>query len=111
MLRKCADSQITEYKNHNLTIRLSADTLEDIKKDPLIVLSDVLSWADCSFIGETYCLNNWETGHTIYNCYSDRVYIFPWRYLDDIMDGKTIRLYARKPDETENEILKGEELA
>lgn len=100
----------TEYKNGNITIRYGADTIADAKKDPILVLSEVISWIDCYFIGETYCLSNYETGHTIYNAYSDLVYVFPWRALEDLEAGKTVRLYARKPDETDREIIAGEGL-
>lgn len=106
MLRKT--EYCTEYKNGNLTIKYDADKIADAVKDPVLTISDVLSWIDCYFIGETYCLSNFETGHTIYNLYSDLIYIFPWRALDDLQNGKTIRLYARQPDENDREILAGE---
>jgi hypothetical protein len=103
MLRKT--DYCTEYKNGNITIKYDADAIAESERDELLVLSDILSWIDCNFIGETYCLSNYETGHTIYNYYSDLVYIFPWSALADLRNGKTVRLYARKPDETDREIL------
>ena len=103
MLRKT--EYCTEYKNGNLTIKYDADKIADAVKDPVLTISDVLSWIDCEFIGETYCLSNYETGHTIYNAYSDLVYIFPWSALEALQNGKTIRLYARTPDENDREII------
>ncbi len=97
-----------EYKNGNITVKLDKTAIEDMKKDETLIISDILSWLDCYFIGETYCLNNWETGHTLYNVYSDLVYIFPWRYLETLKAGKTVRLYARKPDENDRETIKNE---
>lgn len=97
-----------EYKNHNITIHLDKEGIKDFEKDEVLAISDLLFWIDCDFIGETYCLNNWETGHTIYNFYSDKVYIFPWRYLEDLKQGKTIRLYALEPNDTDREIIEGE---
>ena len=108
MLRK--SDYCTVYKNGNITIRYDADTIADSKRDPVLIISDVLSWIDCYFIGETYCLSNYETGHTIYNAYSDLVYIFPLRALEDLEAGKTVRLYARQPDETNREIFEREGL-
>lgn len=109
MLRESDHYGITrEYKNHNITIRLDKDGLQEFEKDELLILSDLLFWIDCDFIGETYCLNNWETGHTIYNSYSDKVYIFPWRCLEELKQGKTIRLYALAPDDTDREIIERE---
>lgn len=106
MLRK--SDYCKEYKNGNITIKYNSDMIQASKKDDVLTISDVLSWIDCYFIGETYCLSNYETGHTIYNVYSDLVYIFPWRFLEDLEAGKTIRLYARRPDENDREILETE---
>ena len=78
------------------------------RKDNILVLSSLLDMIDCYFIGETYCLSNWATGHTIYNSYSDLVYVFQWSEIEELERGKTIRLYARKPNETDKEILEKE---
>lgn len=99
---------IREYKNGNITIKYYKEGIEESKKDNVLLLSSLLEMIDCSFIGETYCLSNWETGHTIYNAYSDLVYVFPWSEIEELEQGKTIRLYARKPDETDKEILEKE---
>lgn len=106
MLR--ATDYCKEYKNGNITIKYDSETIKEAEKDEILTVSSVLEWLDCSFVGETYCLNNWETGHTLYNCYSDLVYIFPWRLLEDLKQGKTVRLYAMKPNETDREILESE---
>lgn len=106
MLRK--SDYCKEYKNGNITVKYDRDKIQESKKDNVLTISDVLNWIDCYFIGETYCLSNYETGHTLYNAYSDLIYIFPWRYLEDLENGKTIRLYARRPDETDREILETE---
>lgn len=94
-----------EYKNGNITIKYDRETIEESKKDSVLTLDSVLTWLDCQFIGETYCLNNWETGHTIYNAYSDLCYVFPWSLIEELEAGKTIRLYARKVDETDRELI------
>ena len=86
----------TEYKNGNITIKLDQDAIKEMKKDEILFISDALFWIDCNFFGETFCLSNYETGHMIYNAYSDLCYIFPWRYLEDLKQGKTVRLYARQ---------------
>ena len=106
MLRK--SDYCKEYKNGNITVKYDRDKIQDSKKDQILTLVSVLEWLDCSFIGETYCLSNYETGHTLYNAYNDLVYVFPWRLLEDLENGKTIRLYARRPDENDREILETE---
>lgn len=97
-----------EYKNGNLTIKYDAETIQEAEKDAVLILACVLEEIDCDFFGETYCLNNFETGHSVYNAYSDLVYVFPWRLLDELQKGKTIRLHARKPDAADLEIINNE---
>ena len=97
-----------EYKNGNIIIKYDRDMIAESKRDSLLTLSSVLDEIDCYFIGETYCLNNYETGHTVYNAYSDLVYIFPWRELETLASGKAVKLFARKPDETDRELIEME---
>lgn len=103
MLRKT--NYCKEFKNGNINIKLDAAGIEEMKKDEVLFISDCLSWVDCDFIGETYCISNYETGHTIYNAYSDLVYVFPWSYLENLKQGETVKLYARRPDEYDRELL------
>lgn len=104
------DGIIKEYKNGNITIKYYKDGIRESKRDSLLTLSSLLDMIDCYFIGETYCLSNYETGHTIYNAYSDLVYIFPWRDLETLASGKTVKLFARKPDETDRELIERGEM-
>lgn len=50
-----------QFKNGNINLRIPREDLEDLKKDQVLYLSELLSWNNCDFIGETYCLNNFET--------------------------------------------------
>ncbi len=97
-----------QFKNGNLSIHVEKEDLEDYLKDQVFFLSDLLWHMNCEFIGETFCLSNWETGHLIYNSYMDCCYIFPWRELETLADGKTVKLYARKPTEDELELIEKE---
>lgn len=97
-----------EYKNGNIIIRYDHDMIAESKRDSLLTLSSVLDEIDCSFIGETYCLGNYETGHTVYNAYSDLVYVFAWSELETLEAGKAVKLFARKPDETDRELIEME---
>ena len=98
----------TQFKNGNLSIRVEKEDLEDYLKDQVFFLSDLLWYMNCDFIGDTFCLSNWETGHLIYNSYMDCCYIFPWRELETLADGKTVKLYARKLTEDERELIEKE---
>ena len=94
-----------EFKNGNINIKFDHAAIEEMKKDELLFLSDCLSRIDCDFIGETYCLSNYDVGHTLYNSYSDLVYIFPWSCLEELKAGKTVKLYARKPEIEDRELI------
>ena len=96
---------IKEFNNGNLNIKLDKPAIETISKRGYDVyfLTDLFSWLDTYFIGETYCISNYETGHTLYNLYSDLVYVFPWSCLETLKQGKTVKLYAHKPDSWERE--------
>ncbi len=97
-----------EYKNGNIIIKYDRDMIAKSKRDSLLTLSSVLDEIDCSFIGETYCLSNYETGHTVYNAYSDLVYVFTWSKLEALEAGKAVKLFARKPDEADRELIEME---
>lgn len=97
-----------EYKNGNIIIKYDREMIAESKRDSVLTLSSVLSEIDCCFIGETYCLNNYETGHTVYNAYSDLVYVFAWSELEALEAGKAVKLFARKPDETDRELIEME---
>ena len=110
MLRENYNNEalVREYKNGNLLIRYYPEGREFAARDEILALSEALDLVDCYFIGDTYCLSNWETGHTIYNAYSDLVYIFAWSDLEKLAAGRAVRLYARRPDETDREIISRE---
>ena len=94
----------TQFKNGNLNIRIEKEDLEEYWNNQVFFLSDLLWHLSCEFVGESFCLSNFEMGHLIYNYYKDCCYIFPWRELETLADGKTVKLYAHKvTDEERNE--------
>ena len=88
MLRKT--DYCKEYKNGNITIKFDPELIELAKRDSVLALVSALETIDCYFIGETYCLSNYAMGHTIYNAYSDLVYVFLWSEIEELERGKTI---------------------
>lgn len=94
-----------QFNNGNLNIQIPKEDLAEFNKDQVLFLDDILSGLDCEFIGETYCLNNFETGHTIFNSYMNCCYIFAWSDLDRLAAGKTVKLYARPVTEDDREIM------
>lgn len=101
-------TNIKEFINGNINLRFDRNMIEEAQKDDVLTLASLLETLDCYFIGETYSLSNYETGHTIYNAYSDLMYVFAWNALEELKQGKTVKLYARKPGETDREILESE---
>ena len=97
-----------EFHNGNLNIRFGEDDIKNARVDELLVLSSILSSVDCELIGDSYCLGNFEMGHTIYNAHSDLVYVFHWSALEVLKEGKTVKLYGRKPDLDERELIEKE---
>ena len=97
-----------ELENGDMIIKLDSEYIRDMEKDDVSVILSVMSDACCQFIGDTYCLDDFETGHTIYNYFSDVIYVFPWRYLDDLKQGKSVKLIAEVPDEDDRELIRDE---
>ena len=93
---------IKEFKNGNLHIKYSTDHNE------WEMLSGILERLDCYVVGEEFCLGNYDMGCMIYNAYSDLVYIFRFGDFEKLEEGKTIILYARKPDSEEREEIEKE---
>lgn len=98
----------TQFKNGNLNVKIEKEDLEDFKKDQVFFLSDLLWWMNCDFIGETFCLNNFETGHLIYNSYMDCCYVFAWSDLDKLAEGKSVKLFAREVTDEDRELIERE---
>ena len=98
----------TQFKNGNLNVKIEKEDLEDFKKDQVFFLSDLLWWMNCDFIGETFCLNNFETGHLIYNSYMNCCYIFAWSDLDKLAEGKSVKLFAREVTDEDRELIERE---
>lgn len=98
----------TQFKNGNINVKIEKEDLEDFNKDQVFFLSDLLWYMNCEFIGETFCLGNYETGHLIYNSYMDCCYIFAWSDLDKLAEGKSVKLYAREVTDEDRELIERE---
>ena len=98
----------TQFKNGNINVKIEKEDLEDFSNDQVFFLSDLLWYMNCEFIGETFCLGNYETGHLIYNSYMDCCYIFAWSDLDKLAEGKSVKLYAREVTDEDRELIERE---
>ena len=105
---------IKEFQNGNINFRFTPEQIAELKTGKISAV-EVISWIldeiDCYFIGEQYGLSNYTTGATIYNAYSDLCYIIDFSDIETVlMSGRYLKLYARKPDETDREIIEREGL-
>ena len=96
------DGLIKEFNNHNINLNLSNDSINDIKTgkfSDIEILSFLLENLDSYFVGENQCISNYEMGILIYNYHSDVCYFLNFSDIDKyLMLGKTLKLYAYKPD-------------
>ena len=100
------------FRNGNINIRFTEEILSELKSDKYSVI-EVLSWelerADCYFIGDEFCISNYEMGALIYNAYSDVVYILMFSDILNILaEGKTLKLYGHEPSDSDRELLRAE---
>lgn len=103
---------IKEFQNGNINFSFTPEQIIELKTGKISAV-EVISWIldeiDCYFIGEQYCLSNYTTGATIYNAYSDLCYIIDFSDVETVlMSGRYLKLYARKPDENDREIIERE---
>jgi hypothetical protein len=88
---------INRYKNGNFTAKMEESDYN--RESTLINLIWGLYDADCELFGDEYCISNWEMAVDMYCYYTDRLIRIPYSILEDLENGRTVRLYARKLDE------------
>ena len=104
---------VKEFKNGNLNISFTAEEIAEINSDDtqsgLNVLINALDWADCYFVGNSFCWGNYTMRQLIYNAHSDVCYILDLSDIDAVlMQGEILKLYARKPDPEDREMIERE---
>lgn len=104
---------VKEFKNGNINIHFPTEEITEINSDDmqsgLSALINALDWADCYFVGDAFSWGNFTMGQLIYNAYSDVCYILDLSDIDAVlMQGKTLKLCARKPDPEDREIIEME---
>lgn len=95
---------VKRFKNGNYNVKMESDDFNS--EGTLINLIWVMYDVDCVLFGEEYCLSNWEMAVDMYDCYNDTLVRIPYSILNDLEEGKTVKLYARKLDEYDREEYK-----
>lgn len=98
---------IIEFQNGNFNIKFSDDAIKNISAGRF---SDIecLSWLfdslDTYFVGDHFCLSNYDMGALLYNYYSDKCYILVFSDIENVlMQGKTLKLYSFEPSEDDRQ--------
>lgn len=100
---------IKEFQNGNINIRLSADAIETIKsgkESDIFIISELFYWVDTYFVGDHFCLSNYDMGALLYNNYSDKCYIIAFSDIENtLMQGHTLKLYGFEPSENDRQTI------
>lgn len=98
-----------EFKNGNINIKLSADGIETIKsgkESDLFIISELLFWVDTYFVGDQFCLSNYDMGVMLYNNNIDKCYIMSFSDIEKILlKGHTLKLYSYEPSEDDRQTI------
>lgn len=92
---------VKRFKNGNFNLKREHG--EKFHDGALVHLIWALQDSDCQIFGDEYCLSNYEMAVDMYSYYSDKLIMIPYSVLDDLENGKTIKLYARDLDEWDRE--------
>jgi len=92
---------VKRFKNGNFNVKI--DGHESPHESTLVNLIWALGDYDCQLFGDEYCISNFEMGVDMYCYYNGMIVSIPYRVLNDLEDGKTVKLYAHNPDEWEIE--------
>lgn len=101
---------IKEFKNGNINLKLECDLTDIDRTNENDLLADLLNGCmdskDVYMIGDIGCYGNDECYANLYNVRLDKVYIYLiGKSYNTLASGKTLKLYAHKPDSFEREII------
>ena len=90
---------VKRFKNGNFNVKMEESDFN--RESTLVNLIWALQEKDCNIFGEEYCMDNTEMAIDMYCYYTDMIVRIPYRVLNDLESGKTVKLYAHKPNEYE----------
>ena len=101
--------EIKRFRNGNFNVRFDKDYRACLENSNCFIrlLWDLDSEnTDFHMIGEEWCAGNDETGITLYNYYTGLCYNVLHNSIHDaITSGQTLKLYGRKPDADELDLI------
>lgn len=112
-IRAMVHGDSVRFHNGNMNLRFTQDEINQIKSgrvSDIEVLSWILDELDCEFLGDEFCLSNYEMGCLIYSHYFDKTYLLRFTDIENVlMKGNALKLYAREPGENDRELLEREQ--
>ena len=96
---------LKENDEKDLIIKLERDTVESCQDDLMGTLADVLSMADCYFVGEPFSLGNFDMGIYLVNYNAYKYYIVSYNDLYAMGDGEEVTLHALDVDDDIKELM------
>ena len=108
-IRAMIHGDSVRFRNGNMNIRFTSDEIAAVKSgrySDIELLSWILSELDCEFLGDEFCLSNYEMGCLIYSHYFDKTYLLRFTDIENVlMKGKSLKLYGKDPNEDEREMI------
>lgn len=91
------------FKNGSIHITNNGNQYprESTLVNALYALEDI----DTTAIGESFCINNFCEGCTLWNCHDDLCYLLNLSALEALPEGRAMILHPRRPDDTDREII------
>lgn len=99
---------VKQFNNGNINVKFDLNGVYKDESD-IVNLLWLFDSIDTYNIGDEFCLSNYDMGCMLYDCYSDLVFIVSFTELQNAFKtGKTLKLYARKPDNYDREAINAE---
>ena len=103
------EGRVQQFENGNISIRFSKDAIEDIKsgkKSDIEILSSLLDRVDTCFIGEQFCISNFDMGVRGYNYHKDKAYTISFSEIDKkLMSSLSLKIFAEDPTEEDLKLI------
>lgn len=105
---------IKKFKNGNFSITAESSDLSGsgsyLERDGLELIIDLCNSAELDFvvIGDEGCNGNWDMYYPLYNYYTGMMYLPTGSDCELYRQGKTVKLYAIKPDADDMAVIREE---
>lgn len=92
---------VKRFKNGNFNVKMEETDVN--RESTLVNLIWALYEEGCTLFGDEYCISNWGMAIDMYCYYTDKLIRIPYSIIDDLENGKTVKLYDRDLTEGDRE--------